>query len=277
MTEQIHRGLHLTTPLTRGDDVRALQYAINQVDDDKGGFWQVGRDGVYGDHTAHSAFLSAWALGISEDEDAMKDLKNRGHCNQDIQNWLRHPNERNDVQKDRAERIKDEVARKIASHHAGADAAVRWAVGEDGVHEAGDTNWGHPIQDWLERCGYNEPEPWCGAFAREAVVGHGLAKIPNDNALGYSGNIDSQARAGANGLHAVGRESGQKGDIGTLNFDGGASDHVVVLRGGYSDGYYPTVEGNTSADANGSQNNGGSVALKSRAASLFVTIARPDY
>lgn len=276
MPAEVHRGLHLTTPLTKGDDVKALQYAVNQINDDKGGFWGVGRDGVYGQHTAHSAYLSAWAIGIGDDD--TRDLRKRGHATKGLQLWLRHPETRNDAQKARAESLKDEVARRIARHGAGADAAIKWALSQVGVTEmpAG-SNWGHPVQDWIERTGYTSPVPWCGCFAREAIVSHGKAKVFASSRFGYSGYIDADARSGSNGLHLVATSQAQKGDLGTLSFDGNGSDHVVVVVAKPSGGYVKTVEGNTSPSTSGSQFNGGCVAVKSRAESLFVTVARPDY
>jgi hypothetical protein len=112
---QVHRGLHLVTPLVEGDDVHALQLASNDINKAKGGFWHVEADSEYGDHTAHAAYRSAWAIGIGDQD--LAELHGHGHCTQEVQLWLRHPETRNDVQKERAEKIKDEVAKRIADHH----------------------------------------------------------------------------------------------------------------------------------------------------------------
>jgi hypothetical protein len=111
---RIHRALKIDRPLMHGDDVHALQLASNDIDKDKGGFWHVKADSYYGAETNRAIALSAFAIGLGDEE---LDEIHRGHCHQDVQGWIRHPETRNDRQKERAEERKLELQRRIAQHN----------------------------------------------------------------------------------------------------------------------------------------------------------------
>lgn len=163
------------------------------------------------------------------------------------------------------------VKRRRERREGGPDKAVKWAHGQVGVHESpAGSNWGHPVQDWIQRAGYTYPVPWCGCFAHEAVVEQGGANVYTQ--LGYAGNIIADARANRNGLRLVSASEAKAGDVASL----WGAEHVVVLRGKISGSTFPTVEGNTSA-ANGSQTNGGEVAEKVRSVNDVDVFARPAY
>lgn len=68
------------------------------------------------------------------------------------------------------------------------------------------------------------------------------------------------------------------GDLAILNFSGTQeTQHIglVVNKIGY--GFFHTVEGNTSPGEEGSQDNGGCVALKTRSVNQVVAVIRPEY
>lgn len=161
----------------------------------------------------------------------------------------------------------------VSKQNQGPKAAVRWALSQQGVteHPAG-SNWGPPVEDWIRSTGYTQPEPWCGCFAKVAVVDHGHARIPAPIHLGYTGNIVSDAQAKRNGLREVPFGGARPGDIVVFTFG-----HIGVVRGHPSATMLPTVEGNTSPVSSGSQFNGGCVAAKSRSRSDVELIARPAY
>ena len=73
----------------------------------------------------------------------------------------------------------------------------------------------------------------------------------------------------------------QPGDIAILNFHGTkATEHCgLVVDVGLKDGIYTvtTVEGNTSPGLEGSQDNGGCVALKDRYIRQVIAVCRPQY
>lgn len=68
------------------------------------------------------------------------------------------------------------------------------------------------------------------------------------------------------------------GDIVLLNFHGGSSpEHCGLVIEVLGFGLVKTIEGNTSPGEEGSQDNGGCVAQKTRTAAQIVLICRPDY
>lgn len=169
--------------------------------------------------------------------------------------------------------VLDHIAVLVAKRKKGPGAAVRWALSQQGVSEKPDgSNWGHPVQNWILSTGYSGPVPWCGCFAKVAVVDHGKAKIPNPIRLGYTGYIADDARERRNGLREVPFGAAQKGDIVVFNFG-----HIAVARGRPSATTIPTIEGNTSPLTSGSQANGGTVAAKNRPRGTVECIARPKY
>lgn len=169
--------------------------------------------------------------------------------------------------KDRLARLINQAAKQ------GPGNAVRWALAQQGTSEKPDgSNWGVPVQNWIKSTGYSGPVPWCGCFAKVAVVDKGRAKVPTPIRLGYTGFITEDANAGRNGLKAVPWGAGRKGDIVVFDFG-----HIAVLRGKTGATTLPTIEGNTSPLSSGSQANGGTVAAKTRLRANVVTIARPKY
>lgn len=70
----------------------------------------------------------------------------------------------------------------------------------------------------------------------------------------------------------------QVGDLLILNFSGTQeTQHIGLVVDTLKHGWYQTVEGNTSPGAEGSQNNGGCVALKTRSVNQVVAVIRPEY
>ncbi len=181
----------------------------------------------------------------------------------------------------KAHRLKGKIAavrERIAALNAsrsGADKAVGWFMSQQGVAEHPDgSNWGHPVQDWIQYTGYSSPVPWCGCGAAVAVVREGGAKIPTRIHLGYTGNIESDARANRNGLKEVAWANGKKGDIVVFSFG-----HIAVLREDIHPGFSTcqTIEANTSPLSSGSQADGGTIAAKTRNRSDVTVVARPAY
>src|SRR5689334_22947228 len=83
------------------------------------------------------------------------------------------------------QQLLERLLRQKAKRERGPKSAVAWALSQVGVTEhPPNSNWGHPVQDWIKNTGYNGPVFWCGCFASEAVINHGKAKIPNRNRCG---------------------------------------------------------------------------------------------
>ena len=78
--------------------------------------------------------------------------------------------------------------------------------------------------------------------------------------------------------NVVSKDGIQVGDLLILNFSGTQeTQHIGLVVDTLKHGWYQTVEGNTSPGAEGSQNNGGCVALKTRSVNQVVAVIRPQY
>jgi hypothetical protein len=138
-------------------------------------------------------------------------------------------------------------------------AALDVALTQRGVHERGQTNWSPQVALYLRSTGINFPAAWCMAFVHWCFnrVGKSLGG-------GASvGNFEQWARE--NG-EIVARP--RRADLGCWDLTGdGWPDHVFwvvrVLRLGPW-WRLKTIEGNTSPNTTGSQDNGGTVAVKTR-------------
>lgn len=76
----------------------------------------------------------------------------------------------------------------------------------------------------------------------------------------------------------AGAYEAEPGDILILNFSGTEdTEHCGIVTKNLGGGRYQTVEGNTSPGAEGSQDNGGSVAVKTRYGYQVVGVCRPKY
>lgn len=76
----------------------------------------------------------------------------------------------------------------------------------------------------------------------------------------------------------VDKTKGEAGDLCLMNFHGGPiPEHAGLIIERQSYGWYQTIEFNTSPGEEGSQDNGGCVALKLRHISQIVEVCRPNY
>lgn len=264
---EVHRGLHLTSPIEKGPDVEALQRACNdlfekmkldflkiRVDGNK-------RNGGYGQQSFHAARMAAFALGLSGEKEE------GGRTSEKRQHLIRNPRDRTaaDRKREKARKPKLQALRK--AQKTGAAAAVKWAVDQVGTDEnpAG-SNTGPKIDEWQSYWGLHAAY-WCGIFAGYAVKKIGGGQT--DCWLPYGPSIINDAQAGRNGLRAVPVADAQPGDL--VVYWGG--EHIGLIRAASRAGSVQTVEGNTSA-SDGSQSNGGTVALKSRPFSDVTVVAR---
>lgn len=173
----------------------------------------------------------------------------------------------------RLRRYLERAEKREARKNDGPAKVVSWCLSKRGVTESPpNSNRGPEIDVWTRFTGYNPPVYWCGCFAAYAACKIGGAEIPNPNRLGYHGYIISDARARQNGLVAVPVSEARAGDIVAYSFA-----HIGVIVGPTTGGQVHTVEGNTSSQDGGSQNNGGMVAERRRPVSDVAVIARPSY
>ena len=267
----VHRELTLTTPETKGPDVKALQQAINArgrelpFTDAK-----LETDNEFGTHTAAAAHRVAFALGLSDQE--CEKIK-AGRLIQLCQQLIRDPSALSPDDRRRRRARKPILKRRYEAQQGGAKEALKWARKQIGVTEKPKgSNWGHPVQDWITFTGYGGPEFWCGCFVAFAVVEKGGAQVPQRIRLGLDTDINSDAHAGRNGFErAVSVDNAKPGDIATFSFR-----HIALVAGPTRNGMIHTIDGNTSASS-GSNNNGGEVAEHKRSVSQVTCVGRLHY
>jgi hypothetical protein len=270
----VHRDLRLTTPLTEGPDVKALQRAIDhRARELPFTDARLTKDGQFGHFTLRASERVAFALGLSEE--ACSVIRD-GTVVQRAQQLIRHPSGLSAEERQRAHDREPALKRRYEAQHTGARAAVRWARSKIGKHEhPAMSNWGHPIQDWIMFTGFNFPVKWCGCFVAFAVVKMGGANVPQRKRLALDTAIDADVRGRNNGFEReVSVNDAKPGDIATFLLPTGP--HIGLVVGRTRNGMIHTIEGNTSA-TDGSNNNGGEVAEHRRPVSQVTVVGRLHY
>jgi hypothetical protein len=122
------------------------------------------------------------------------------------------------------------------------DAAVRWAVAQDGLHERGTSNRGPQIDRWERAMGVRIGQPWCGAYVHQAYLRAGIRLSARliDPERSYR-----DAQANRRGLRAIPIRSVRRGDLLFFAFRPGLlASHFALVRGRPRDGRVATAEGN---------------------------------
>jgi hypothetical protein len=264
MAVKPYRPLTLTTPFTKGPDIKSLQRAVNKRRRARGLF-TIDVDGEWGPDTDTAVRETAWVLGITKD---MAD----GLVSPDVQFLIRNPGKRTPEQKDRAKRRKGRLRH---SPQAVLKAALKY-VGK--TESPAGTNRGPGI---ISRCqkamlGY-DGYFWCGAF-----VGYFLEKVGgvpiSHKRIVYTPAIVADAKAKANGFagwHPV--ADAKPGDLALFDWDmndGETANHVEIVIRNLGGGKLECVGGNTSKG--GASNNGGGIYRQIRSMGL-IGVARPRY
>ena len=119
-------------------------------------------------------------------------------------------------------------------------------------------------------------QPWCAMFVSWCYDQAGLvSKVAAQTKKGFA-SCDAGLKwfTKKNKIVPVGQA--QAGDLVFFQFDKDAqADHVGICASNDGKGFLMVYEGNTSADAKGSQSNGDGVFLKKRSYSLIMGVARP--
>lgn len=118
---------------------------------------------------------------------------------------------------------------------------------------------------------------WCGCFTGYFLRKYAGLPITSRNA--YCPYTVADAKAGTNGYKTqVPLDKGAAGDVVTFDWQhDGVADHQGFILENLGNGWYKTLEGNTSFDDAGSQSNGGCVAIRKRYSADFAAICRPAY
>jgi lysozyme len=132
--ETIHRDLELTSPLTEGADVEALQHAVNVVAKRFGRIvdFELDEDGKLGDETLRATIEAAHVMGLAGSR--LHDIEKRHVIAQSVQRMLREPRTRTDAQRARGRERRDDLRKRLDTSVP--LAAVRVA------RSAGSPHWG---------------------------------------------------------------------------------------------------------------------------------------
>lgn len=272
------RMLRLASPLQRGTDVINAQRALVQ----RGYLPPSGADGIFGPVTANAAKEAKWRLGYAK-RDVTPTYGPVLHA------YLTGKRTPSLVMRQRAKARKPKPQPQSVGARA-ADRMVRWYQAGWKEYPAG-SNQVQPLMSLcreLKLSSYyaNMGYPWCalGVFVAGLAEGSEAARLAlregKFNGL-YTPTIRQVAENGAYGLQAISRASIVKGAGVLFDFGGGNGsevDHVglalgkpgeTVTAGGRrwvppNNQHVVCVEANTSYDDNGSQADGGAVAVRIR-------------
>jgi cell wall-associated NlpC family hydrolase len=119
-------------------------------------------------------------------------------------------------------------------------------------------------------------QPWCAMFVSWCFDQAGLvSKVAAQTKKGFA-SCDTGLKWFTKNNKIVPVGQAQAGDIVFFQFDKDPqADHVGICSSNDGKGFLMVYEGNTSADAKGSQSNGDGVFLKKRSYSLIMGVARP--
>lgn len=264
---EVHRGLHLVSPLLKGPDIRALQEQLNhQCEHYKFPWRGTQADSEYGRRTKREAEFVAWLIGL--DDERIHAIET-GRITEQVQHLLRNPSDRSAEDRSREDSRKGKMEKLRANHDQGMTAAVDWMLQQVGTNEQPpESNHGpFPIDACQEFFGLSGV-PWCGCCA-----GYAIKKIGGIDCatwFPYAGSIREDAIAGRNGLHDINPADADIGCI--VTFFSGGDDHVGLIRGKSRNGMVLTVEGNTSSATRDSD--GGIIEKKERSFSEVTCVAR---
>jgi hypothetical protein len=234
------RVLKLTSPYTKGKDVKTAQRALASV-----GAWVGKIDGVFGPTTAAAAKQAKWMIGYRQQ-----------NCTQTyeplLHSFLTGKKKPSALMRRRAERRKKSFGpmreRALAE-------SVKWI----GTKENPPNSNKVMFSDW-----YGLRGPWCAMFVTWCYTKAGSKAFdPKKSRWAYCPFMVNDARAQRNGLIVVPADRVQPGDIAMFDWQGdGTSDHVgIVETKPNSKGAFKCIEGNTSTS---SDSDGGQVMRRDR-------------
>lgn len=111
--EAVHRDLELTSPLTEGADVKALQHALNVITKrfDRIVDFRLDEDGALGEKTLQATIEAAQVMGLAGSR--LHDIEKQHVIAQSVQRMLRDPSTRTDAQTARAKERRDELRKRL--------------------------------------------------------------------------------------------------------------------------------------------------------------------
>jgi peptidoglycan hydrolase-like protein with peptidoglycan-binding domain len=246
------RELHLVSPHTRGETVKALQYLLNGHNAFKLNFHAGNLDGEYGPTTAGAVKRAKFALGYTTKGVNMV----AGDLFLEILSGRKKLSLAMKVRK----AVRAKAAAKIAAQRG---SLVNIAARELGNHEIpANSNSGPRVRVYQSVTGAYHAA-WCASFVSWCLLtqlGKSARKFFPPNPA-YCPSWVETARAHRNGLRVISAAEARPGDIVTYDWDGGVADHIGILTSTVSGGVFHTIEGNT---AFGNDSNGGAVMRRTR-------------
>lgn len=112
-TEKVHRDLRLTSPLTEGPDVKALQQALNRI----AGWYpkivpfELVEDGKLGEKTFQATFKAGHVTGLNRAR--LNDIEKEHVIDQRVQRMLRTPKIRRESQKTRGKERREALRKRL--------------------------------------------------------------------------------------------------------------------------------------------------------------------
>lgn len=111
--EEVHRDLLLTSPLTEGPDVKALQQGLNKIANSfpRVTQFELAEDGALGEKTLQATFKAAHVIGLIRR--SLNDIEKKRVIAQPVQRLLRDPSTRSDAQKKRGDGRREALRKKL--------------------------------------------------------------------------------------------------------------------------------------------------------------------
>lgn len=108
----IHRDFHLTSPLTKGPDVKALQNRLNGIAKDLPNLtdYHLDEDGAFGRHTLNATHRAAFLEGLTDSR--LEEIAKERVVAQEVQENLRHPDQLSKAQSERAQKRREEARKR---------------------------------------------------------------------------------------------------------------------------------------------------------------------
>lgn len=272
---EVRRPLGLSTPLTKGPDVEALQKGLRRLlDSHKIGWLPLRVDGQMGPQTLHAARFLTWVIGLGAGH--RDPIAKQHRIPMATQRLLRDPTDRSALERRREKRRQPRLKKIRARQESGTAGTIAYAqacigitedppgsnTGPDRTVVVNGKRYPAGVSLWQRKFGLDGAF-WCLCFASFAAIEHGGAKISGN--CTYSVAIEGYARMHTNGWIQVPDEEARPGDFRIWKFDGpnSPSDHgelvEVVDVNHRPDG--SDIGGNTSSE-DGSQSDGGGVFRK---------------
>lgn len=242
------RLLHLTSPLTHGEDVALAQKTL-AGDNVFGQDFKPGKvDGQFGEQTGAACVRAKTFLGYP----AGKIFPSYGDDLNDYLNGARL-------------RLSQKIVQKRAPQNLGANALAHARL-YLGQHESPAGSNKQPFGAWYGANGV----PWCAIFVSYCYVQAGSKAFAAGSRYAYVPYIVNDARAGRNGLSVT--RHPEPGDLVCYDWGhDGEADHVGLFQSWKDTAGFTAIEGNTAV---GNDSNGGQVMQRSRQRIQVVAFVR---